>query len=1221
MRIVIDMQGAQTESRFRGIGRYTLAFAQAVARNRGENEVILVLSGLFPETIEPLRAAFSDVLPSKNIRVWHAPGPVLEGYPGNDIRREVSELIRESYLASLLPDVVHISSLFEGFWDDATTSIGRLGAEIRTSVVIFDLIPLLNSDTYLKPNPPYEMHYRRKIRYLEKANLCLAISAFSGQEAETTLGIPSDRIVNISTAADQNFKKRVIGEEAAIDLKRKWGIVKPFILCAGASEQRKNLPRLVMAYAALPMDLAASHQLVLSGKMPLDDIETLKALAQKHGVEASSICCTGYVIDEDLITLYNLCALYVFPSWHEGFGLPALEAMSCGAPVIGSNASSLPEVIGLNEALFNPFDVEAISQKIAQVLRSDSLRARLREHGLQRAKSFSWDKTAQRAIAAWEAMQSAQSTQQITWRRVVEHISDIYARLARGIGETLGTYTIPLETVLSRAAECLEKNEQQIGAYWRCVDLPEQLTWRIEGPFDSNYSLALVNRETARALNRLGHNVALHSTEGPGDFEPDERFLAENPDIAEIHRNGYAVDPIEADVVSRNLYPPRVMNMPARLCLLHGYAWEESEVPAEWIESFNHALHGMLVVSTHVRKLMIDNGVTVPIAVCGNGVDHFGSFDPSTRTRAGSKIFHFLHVSSCFPRKGADVMLRAYGRAFRAEDDVALTIKTFPNPHNYIHRWLDDARADDPDFPAVEILEGDYSETQLKRLYERSNVLVAPSRAEGFGLPMAEAMLAGLAVITTGWGGQTDFCTSETAWLVDYTFERAKTHFGLFNSVWAEPNEEHLTSLMKETYHASRADLEKRIKAGQRLLSEKFLWAHVAGRMVKAARSWARRDHGLDPRIGWVTTWNSRCGIASYSQQLVDSIPGKVSILAATSDTVTSEDGPSVRRCWTAGDDHNLAGLSRTISEIEVDIIVVQFNYSLFDFFTLGGFLDEQIDLGRVVVVTLHATTDPVGAPPYKRLIKLVPSLSRCHRLLVHSVGDMNRLKALGITGNVALFPHGVVDYATPSMPLMVKTGEFVVASYGFFLPHKGLLELIDTVALLISRGHRIRLEMINAEYPVVDSRRLINDAYQKIETLGLESYISICTEYLTDEESLTRLSASDLIVFPYQESGESSSAAVRFGIASGRAVAVTPLPIFDDVREAVYILPGQSANAMADGISSLIRDIKAGHPRIAEQAASTSQWRSRHLYTKVGQRLYNILSALQAQYAQCVQE
>ena len=156
MRIVIDMQGAQTESRFRGIGRYTMAFAQAVVRNRGEHEIVLVLSGLFPETIEPIRAAFDGLLPQENIRVWHAPGPVKEEQTGNESRREVAELLREAFLASLQPDVIHVCSPFEGYVDDAVTGIGNLCSATVLSVTLHDLIPLLNPEQYLKPTPRYE---------------------------------------------------------------------------------------------------------------------------------------------------------------------------------------------------------------------------------------------------------------------------------------------------------------------------------------------------------------------------------------------------------------------------------------------------------------------------------------------------------------------------------------------------------------------------------------------------------------------------------------------------------------------------------------------------------------------------------------------------------------------------------------------------------------------------------------------------------------------------------------------------------------------------------------------------------------------------------------------------------------------------------------------------------------------------------------------------------
>ena len=210
MRIVLDMQGAQTESRFRGIVRYTLSLAQAIVRNRGEHEIILALNGLFPDTIEPIRATFDDLLPQENIRVWYAPGPVRECEPGNAWRREIAERIREAFLASLRPDVVHVSSLFEGYLDDAVTSIGVFARGIPTVVTFYDLIPLLNPEIYLKPNSTYEKYYLRKIEYLKKANAWLAISEFTANEGRKTLGLKLESVTNISTACDPIFKKMEI---------------------------------------------------------------------------------------------------------------------------------------------------------------------------------------------------------------------------------------------------------------------------------------------------------------------------------------------------------------------------------------------------------------------------------------------------------------------------------------------------------------------------------------------------------------------------------------------------------------------------------------------------------------------------------------------------------------------------------------------------------------------------------------------------------------------------------------------------------------------------------------------------------------------------------------------------------------------------------------------------------------------------------------------------
>lgn len=412
MRIVIDMQGAQTESRFCGIGRHTISLAQAVVRNRGEHEIILALSGLFPDTIEPIRAVFDGLQPQKNIRVWHAPGPVMEGQPGNDVRRGVAELIREAFLSSLRPDVIHVNSLFEGYIDDAITSVARFDRTTPVSVTLYDLIPLLNPDHYFKPNPRYAQYYRRKVEYLKQAATFLAISEFARQEGVAHLGTLEQKAVNISTAIEPHFHPRTIDEDTAGQLRAKFDITRPFILYTGGADERKNLSRLIEAYAALPSALRRIHHLVFAGKIPEGSITQFRQLARSAGLKADELIFLGYVSDEELVKLYNLCKLFVFPSWHEGFGLPALEAMACGAPVISANTSSLPEVIGLDEALFDPHDVKAITEKLAQALEDDAFRTRLREHGQRQVKKFSWDETAKRAIAAWESLQIANPKQE-----------------------------------------------------------------------------------------------------------------------------------------------------------------------------------------------------------------------------------------------------------------------------------------------------------------------------------------------------------------------------------------------------------------------------------------------------------------------------------------------------------------------------------------------------------------------------------------------------------------------------------------------------------------------------------------------------------------------------------------------------------------------------------------------------------------------------------------
>jgi glycosyltransferase involved in cell wall biosynthesis/SAM-dependent methyltransferase len=410
MRLVIDMQGAQSaSSRFRGIGRYTLALTRAMVRHRGQHEIILCLSGLFPDSIAVLREAFSELLSPENIQVWQAPGPVNARNPDNAERWRNAERIREACLASLRPDMVLVSSLFEGLDNDAVTSIGATAGNIPTTSILYDLIPLVHRQRYLA-DPITCDWYEERLAHLRRADLLLSISEASRHECLEHLGMSPDRVVNISTAADPQFRPIEFSAQRQAALRERYQLLRPFVLYTGSIvEYRKNIDGLIRAYAKLPSNMRLDHQLVIVCSLQGNARAELEALGQAHALQPGELILPGFVSDEDLLALYNLCKVFVFPSWHEGFGLPALEAMSCGRAVIGANNSSVPEVIGRTDALFDPHDDAAIAAKLEQVLGDDVFRRALESHGLQQARHFSWDRTAKTALAAIEDWLSRQT--------------------------------------------------------------------------------------------------------------------------------------------------------------------------------------------------------------------------------------------------------------------------------------------------------------------------------------------------------------------------------------------------------------------------------------------------------------------------------------------------------------------------------------------------------------------------------------------------------------------------------------------------------------------------------------------------------------------------------------------------------------------------------------------------------------------------------------------
>lgn len=241
-----------------------------------------------------------------------------------------------------------------------------------------------------------EKYQKMVARNARRAKLIIADSESTKKDIARFLGIEFSKIHVVYLASDESFR---ILDEDEIDLKimQKYGIDRNFLLSVGTIEPRKNFKTLIKAFELLKKNYRFRNlKLVIAGKTGWKSEETFRVFNESKNKE--DIVFTGEISDRDLVQLYNMASLFVYPSIFEGFGLPVLEAMSCGLPVIASNSSSIPEVLQHPDLLFDPFDEKEICFKMMEILSDNNLSSYIRKQCLANAKKFNWSKTAAKTL-------------------------------------------------------------------------------------------------------------------------------------------------------------------------------------------------------------------------------------------------------------------------------------------------------------------------------------------------------------------------------------------------------------------------------------------------------------------------------------------------------------------------------------------------------------------------------------------------------------------------------------------------------------------------------------------------------------------------------------------------------------------------------------------------------------------------------------------------------
>ena len=269
-----------------------------------------------------------------------------------------------------------------------------------TVVTVHDVIQLVL--------PEYRALVRQRFyfalvaRALRKATAIITVSECSRRDLIRTVGVPDERVFVVENAIPESLQP-VTDQDQLDAVRARYGLGERFVLYLGANDLRKNLNRLIRAYAVLPRSLRDTHQLVVAGRQWPHDHPLYpdpRLVVRELGLE-DRVVFTGGIPEAEKAALLSAATVFAFPSLYEGFGLPVLEAMACGTPVLTANGSSLPEVTGDAAVLVNPASVEAIRDGLAELLASPERRQDHAARGVERASRYRWSAVAERTVQVY----------------------------------------------------------------------------------------------------------------------------------------------------------------------------------------------------------------------------------------------------------------------------------------------------------------------------------------------------------------------------------------------------------------------------------------------------------------------------------------------------------------------------------------------------------------------------------------------------------------------------------------------------------------------------------------------------------------------------------------------------------------------------------------------------------------------------------------------------
>ena len=580
------------------------------------------------------------------------------------------------------------------------------------------------------------------------------------------------------------------------------------------------------------------------------------------------------------------------------------------------------------------------------------------------------------------------------------------------------------------------------------------------------------------------------------------------------------------------------------------FFWEESRIPQRTIEILNSKYKGILVSTFFIKKILIDNGCYTPVKVADIPLKTPPEPSVLQENSEQKREIKLFHISSCLPRKGADVLLRAFNEACKkAKFELSLTIKSFPNPHNSVTEQIEllvDKKYRDK---IRVILNEDLTALDVANLYEQCDIVVLPTRGEGLNMPAIEGVHYKKPIISTDYSGQCEFL-DDSCEFIGYKFAPAVTHFNLNYSFWAEPS---VKDLGEKIIKVSEQILQNRApnieplkhKVDEMMFGEKNALNFISS--ISHLKSFKNEPSEL--KIAYFSTYNAVCGIAEYSKYLTDELMragAKLEIYTWSEQKRAKESNLSKEN-----DEIKVFEIEREklLSGLETDANIIWLQHH-FTFFEIDEKLKSDVaalkSQGKICFITLHATKQILNYPRQTQQ-NWHDTLYEFDRAFVHSIDDLNTLRLLGLTDNVTLVPHGTQNLAPEQNKRKETDGKFKVGFFGLLFAHKNLPVLLQAFAKF-SQNTDAKLIIIS---PVAnaDGEAELQRCRKLCEKLNLDEKVEWNTEFLPIEEVNKKLSDCDVIVLPYGQTDEGASGAARIALSACKNVIVTPSRIFSEMK------------------------------------------------------------------------